>query len=198
MGSADRGFSLTELLITMVILLTLAAVAIPVYRNYTNDALTARGRAELESAANGARQFNHDVGNWPLADPPAAATSWVADPGVVSSQPPTPNPNLGLVTNPYATVDCALTANATNPYCLWRGPYLTVYPTGDSRMTVPGTPSAYYYDRAHLLSGTPNRYVIFLRSWGIDQTQNTTDAQLSSLSAAQGDDLVIYLRRPAP
>ena len=55
--SVSRGFSLTEVLIAMVIVGMLTAVGLPAYQNYTRDARRAAATAALNDAASRQEQF---------------------------------------------------------------------------------------------------------------------------------------------
>jgi type IV pilus assembly protein PilA len=62
-GSEDRGFTMIELLVVVVIIGVLVAIAVPVYLNYRKGAANKSASADVRSAITALEQYYTDNGN---------------------------------------------------------------------------------------------------------------------------------------
>jgi len=67
LSKEDRGFTLIELMVVVIIIAVLAAIAIPLYTGYIKNARTSEGIARLGSIMTAAKAFVQRTGNWPTA-----------------------------------------------------------------------------------------------------------------------------------
>ena len=62
-GSEDRGFTMIELLVVVVIIGVLVAIAVPVYLNYRKGAANKSAQSDVRGAITAVEQFYTDNGN---------------------------------------------------------------------------------------------------------------------------------------
>ena len=67
-GSEDRGFTMIELLVVVVIIGILVAIAVPVYLNYRKGAANKSAASDVRGAITAVEQFYTDNGNQYPAD----------------------------------------------------------------------------------------------------------------------------------
>lgn len=67
-ATEDRGFTMIELLVVVVIIGVLVAIAVPVYLNYRKGALNKSAQADLRGAVTALEQYYTDNGNVYPAD----------------------------------------------------------------------------------------------------------------------------------
>jgi type IV pilus assembly protein PilA len=72
-GAEDRGFTMIELLVVVVIIGVLVAIAVPVYLNYRKGAANKSAAADVRSAITAVEQFYTDNGNQYPADVSSAS-----------------------------------------------------------------------------------------------------------------------------
>lgn len=72
-GNEDRGFTMIELLVVVVIIGVLVAIAVPVYLNYRKGALNKSAASDVRGAITAIEQFYTDNGNAYPADTPIGA-----------------------------------------------------------------------------------------------------------------------------
>lgn len=61
----DRGFTLIELMVVVIIIAVLAAIAIPLYTGYIKNARTSEGTARLGSIMTAAKAYYQRYNMWP-------------------------------------------------------------------------------------------------------------------------------------
>ncbi|GAA1031897.1 hypothetical protein GCM10009557_28590 [Virgisporangium ochraceum] len=77
-GNEDRGFTMIELLVVVVIIGVLVAIAVPVYLNYRKGAANKSAAADVRSAITAVEQYYTDNGNaYPAAPAPLVSADGV-------------------------------------------------------------------------------------------------------------------------
>ncbi len=66
--NASSGFSLVELMVVILIIGVLAAVAVPIYRDYIQRAIRAEGEAALGSIRTQVRAYYAEWGEYPISE----------------------------------------------------------------------------------------------------------------------------------
>ncbi|MBI2265035.1 MAG: prepilin-type N-terminal cleavage/methylation domain-containing protein [Armatimonadetes bacterium] len=110
---SNRGFTLVELMIVVVILLILSAIAIPIYLNYVDDARRSQAAADMKIVAGSLSKMYTDVGAAPIK---TGGTTPCGDP-VLSFKP-----------SNQAEFDTYFPAGSS--LADWKGPYLNTWPEG--------------------------------------------------------------------
>jgi type IV pilus assembly protein PilA len=114
-GDTDRGFTMIELLVVVVIIGVLVAIAVPVYLNYRKGAANKSAESDVRGAISAIEQFYTDNSNVYPADQsagPGVALSWTT-PGVLKI-PVSPNNSMAFdnvgTTNQSYTI-CAVNSD---------------------------------------------------------------------------------------
>ena len=93
-GSEDRGFTMIELLVVVVIIGILVAIAVPVYLNYRKGAANKSAASDVRGAITAIEQYYTDNGNtYPVADTSDEGTNMLLEGTTGSDQTITVSPN---------------------------------------------------------------------------------------------------------
>lgn len=93
-GSEDRGFTMIELLVVVVIIGILVAIAVPVYLNYRKGAANKSAASDVRGAITAIEQYYTDNGNtYPAGDTSDEGTNMVLEGTTGSDQTITVSPN---------------------------------------------------------------------------------------------------------
>ena len=82
MARKQQGFSLIELMIVVAIIAILAAIAIPLYLNYTTQAEGSEGYVLADGTKSAIVSYYNETGSWP----PTNASAGLAAPGSISGK----------------------------------------------------------------------------------------------------------------
>ncbi len=104
-GSEDRGFTMIELLVVVVIIGVLVAIAVPVYLNYRKGAANKSAAADVRSAITAIEQYYTDNGNAYPTGPLASANGRLELPAATggTAQVITVSPGNTLAYNNFNT-----------------------------------------------------------------------------------------------
>jgi len=124
--SAERGFTIVELLIVIVIIGILAAIVIVAYNGITNKANDAGYKQDADSIAKAIESFNADTGAYPAASPagiPAAGYGVLAAPsgftGTLSATFPANVQFISVTAAPTTTTVATTGCTTTSPAPTW-------------------------------------------------------------------------------
>jgi type IV pilus assembly protein PilA len=93
-GNEDRGFTMIELLVVVVIIGILVAIAVPVYLNYRKGAANKSAASDVRGAITAIEQYYTDNGNtYPAGDISGEGTNMVLEGTTGSNQTITVSPN---------------------------------------------------------------------------------------------------------
>jgi type IV pilus assembly protein PilE len=79
LSKEDRGFTLIELMVVVIIIAVLAAIAIPLYTGYIKNARTSEGIARLGSIMTASKAYYQRYDNWPPSVPGPGVPGYYAD-----------------------------------------------------------------------------------------------------------------------
>lgn len=110
MNTAQKGFTLIELMIVVAIIGILAAIAIPQYQNYVGRSNIAAAVSTLTANKTGLEEYVMEYGEFPDGTTEPVAANPDADPVVVGVRGERPS-DLGIVSPSFGTVKIDDTGN---------------------------------------------------------------------------------------
>jgi type IV pilus assembly protein PilA len=122
-GKDDRGFTMIELLVVVVIIGVLVAIAVPVYLNYRKGAANKSAASDVRGAITAIEQYYTENGNTYPTD--KGITGQGANMDLLNGQIVTVSPGNQLQYNQYTTA--APESAAAYKICGWNADAKTVY-----------------------------------------------------------------------
>ena len=174
------GFTLTELVVVVAILVVLAGVLVPAIGSYVDKSKIARAQSDMKEIGNAFTRYDSDTSVWPsnasyssIATTSHDLTSFTCLFQNTYSKTGWDGPYLNKGARVGTSMQVA-TSGATNTGLLdpWQRPYVI-----------------YYFATGYAASGTPGSIVLL--SKGPDGTTNTTTGAALASGETSGDDIAM-------
>lgn len=180
----DRGFTLMEIMVVIIVIAVLASVAGPMITSITDQGRASATKSKLSALKSAIMAYNSDVGRYPYwgnSDNSTVATAYNSD--NVSLFGDTMDDNV-LTSNNYGifVVNNSVFGIANYVNKKWKGPYMDSDPS-DFMYDSWGKKIKYYYFNKG----------IYLHAAGPDQSFNTPND--ATKTTYDGDDIVLSVAR---
>ena len=202
-NSAERGFTLVEVIVVLSVVLLLTGIAVPMLSSYMEDGRRARAEAECKVVGASIMSFYKDLGSYPARNSGGTNNfiySLLTGPTMPTTNPWTAGHNWitwgmgaarGDLLNNHLQVnrpqDTPAAAYAITGNMRWRGPYLN----GSSPVDPWGRPYV-----VNVISGYFSDPTNYKRLWVISAGPNgrfDTNANATATTDITGDDIGVML-----